>query len=197
LGLQGFISHTCIAALLHPANHETTMSIARPGVDEYAPYYQTYIDQVSGADVVPVLRSQRDSTARFLASIAESKAGHRYAEGKWSIREIIGHLSDSERIFSYRLLRFARGDESPLAGFDENQYVPAGEFERRSLADVAGEFTAVRDATLALVGNLGAAAQVRRGSANNKSISVRALAYIIAGHEAHHLRVIRERYLAG
>jgi uncharacterized damage-inducible protein DinB len=173
------------------------MAIARPGVDEYAPYYQTYIDQVSGTDVVPVLTGQRDSTARLLASIPESKAGHRYAEGKWSLREVIGHLSDTERIFGYRLLRFARADESPLAGFDENRYVPAGDFERRSLADLAGEFTAVRDATLPLVRSLDASAQLRRGSANGKSISVRALAWIIAGHEAHHVRVIRERYLGG
>lgn len=173
------------------------MAIARPGADEYAPYYQTYIDQVNGPDALPVLAAQRDSTARFLASIPESKAGHRYAEGKWSLREVIGHLGDSERIFAYRLLRFARADESPLAGFDENTYVPAGGFERRSLTDVAAEFGAVRDATLALVRSLDAAAQVRRGSANGKSISVRALAWIIAGHEAHHLRVIGERYLRG
>jgi hypothetical protein len=171
------------------------MPIPRPGADEFAPYYSTYVDRVTGDDVLPVLSAQRESTARFLAGIPENRAGYRYAEGKWSLREVIGHLSDAERVFAYRMLRFARGDETPLSGFDENVYVPAGEFERRSLANVAAEFTAVRDATLALVRSLDAAAVARRGLASGKAMSVRALAWVIAGHEAHHLQVIRERYL--
>jgi hypothetical protein len=171
------------------------MPIPRPGTDEFVPHYGTYINAVTADDVLPVLSAQRESTARFLAGIPESRATFRYAEGKWSLREIIGHLSDSERVFAYRLLRFARGDETPLSGFDENVYVPAGGFERRSLADVSAEFAAVRDGTLALVRSLDDAAVVRRGLANGKAISVGALAWVIAGHEAHHLRVIRERYL--
>jgi uncharacterized damage-inducible protein DinB len=171
------------------------MPITRPGADEFVPYYGTYINAVTGDDVLPVLATQRDSTAKFLAGIPESRAGYRYAEGKWSLREIIGHLSDTERVFGYRLLRFARADETPLSGFDENNYVPAAEFERRTLTDVASEFTAVRDATLALVRSLDAPAAVRTGLANGKSMSVRALAWVIAGHEVHHLRVIREKYL--
>jgi hypothetical protein len=173
------------------------MPIPRPSPGDYPAYYGTYIDEVPGPDALAVLTAQRSSTVTFLGGIPESLAGHRYAEGKWSVREVIGHLSDSERIFAYRLLRFARADETPLAGFDENTYVPAGAFERRSLADVAQEFTAVRDATLNLVAGLDYEAVNRSGIANGQRISVRSLAWVIAGHEAHHLRVLRERYLSG
>jgi hypothetical protein len=171
------------------------MPIPRPGADEYAPYYSGYVAKVEGDDALAPMIAQRESTTRFLAQIPESRASFRYAPGKWSLREIIGHLSDSERIFSYRMLRFARADETPLSGFDENIYVPAGDFERRSLADVAAEFGAVRDGTIALARSLDPAAMTRVGTANGKPISVRALAWIIAGHETHHLAVIRERYL--
>ncbi len=171
------------------------MVITRPEAGEFAPHYATYINAVSGSDAMPVLKAQRESTGRFLAAVPESRAGYRYAEGKWSFREVVGHLSDAERIFAYRLLRFARADLTPLSGFDENTYVPAGEFERRSLADVAAEFAAVRDATLALLRGLPAEAMVRRGPANGKEITVRALAWTIAGHEAHHIRVLGERYV--
>lgn len=171
------------------------MVITRPEAGEFAPYYSTYINAVSGPDALPVLVAQRESTGRFLAAVPESRAGFRYAEGKWSFREVIGHLSDAERIFAYRLLRFARNDATPLSGFDENHYVPAGEFERRSLAEVAAEFAAVRESTLALLQGLSAEALLRRGPANGKEVSVRALAWIIAGHEAHHIRVLGERYI--
>lgn len=171
------------------------MVITRPETGEFAPHYGTYIGAVSGNDALPVLKAQRESTSRFLAAVPESRAGFRYAEGKWSLREVVGHLCDAERIFSYRLLRFARADQTPLSGFDENIYVPAGEFERRSLADVAAEFAAIRGATLALVHGLTAEALVRRGVANGKEMSVRALAWTIAGHEAHHIRVLGERYI--
>jgi len=171
------------------------MRITRPEPDEYAPYYGTYINEVTGDCALAALERQRDSTARFLAGLPEGRGGHRYAPGKWSLREVIGHLSDGERIFSIRLLRFARNDQTPLPSFDENLYVPEGRFERRSLADVAGEFTAVRDATLALVRSLDEETMLRRGTASGKIMSVRALAWVMAGHEAHHLDVIRERYL--
>ena len=127
------------------------MRIPRPGPDEFGAYYLTYIDRVEGGDAFPPLAAQRESTARLLAGIPESRAGFRYAPGKWTLREVIGHLSDAERIFAYRLLRIARGDATPLASFDENRYVPEGNFERRPLAEVAAEFAAVRDATLALL----------------------------------------------
>jgi uncharacterized damage-inducible protein DinB len=171
------------------------MIIPRPGAGEYAPHYGTYVNDAIGSDALAILQAQRATTAAFLATIPESRAGFRYAEGKWSVREVVGHLSDAERIFSYRLLRFARADETPLPGFDENTYVPAGRFELRSLADVAAEFLSVRDATLALLTGLPAEALDRQGVASGKPITVRALAWVCAGHESHHLRVIRERYL--
>jgi len=171
------------------------MTIARPTADEFAPYYGTYVGKVPGEDARPVLVAQRHGTAAFLAAIPEAKAGFRYAAGKWSVREVIGHLADAERIFAYRLLRIARGDATPLASFDENLYVPNGQFERRSLADMAAEFATVRDATLSLVHGMDAEALARMGMASQKPVSARALAWIIAGHEIHHLAVIRERYL--
>ncbi len=171
------------------------MVIPRPGAGEYAPHYGTYIEAAVGTDAVAILRAQRATTAALLGTIPESRAGFRYAEGKWSLREVVGHLSDAERIFSYRLLRFARGDDAALAGFDENAYVPAGRFEQRSLAEVGAEFLSVRDATLALVQGLPAESLLRQGLASGKSISVRALAWVCAGHETHHIRVLKERYL--
>jgi len=171
------------------------MALTRPGADEFAPYYATYIDKVTEPDVIAALATLRQTTASLLAGLSESQAGYRYAPGKWTLREVVGHVVDAERIFAYRLLRIARGDETPLAGFDENAYVPAGQFERRPLADVAAELGAVRDATLALVRSVTVDAWSRRGTASGKPVSARALAYIIAGHERHHLSVLRERYV--
>jgi uncharacterized damage-inducible protein DinB len=129
-----------------------------------------------------------------LSAVTEAGAGHRYAPGKWSVREVLGHLCDAERIFAYRLLRIARGDKTPLEGFDENVYVPAGAFDNRTLADLREEWTATREATVALVRGLPADAWTRRGSANGTSVTAAALAYIILGHVEHHLGVLRDRY---
>ena len=171
------------------------MPIARPSTDEFAPYYGTYVNAVTGGDALAALVSQREGSERFLRGIPEARAGYRYAPEKWSIREVVGHVSDAERIFCYRMLRIGRGDETPLSSFDENAYVPTGGFDRRPLADVAAELAAVRDATLALARNLDETALLRVGTASGKRVSARALAWIIAGHEAHHIRVLRERYL--
>ncbi|MGH7713879.1 MAG: DinB family protein, partial [Gemmatimonadaceae bacterium] len=129
-----------------------------------------------------------------LAPLTPEQAKHRYAEGKWSVAEVIGHLADCERIFAYRAMRFAREDTTPLEGFDENAYTPAGRFDARSLGDVAAEFAAVRAATLALFRSLDSAALERVGPANGAPVSVRALAYIIAGHERHHVGLLNTRY---
>jgi len=171
------------------------MPISRPRNDEFNPYFGTYVNAVAGDDAFAALLSQRESSPRFLAGIPEARAGFRYAPGKWSIREVIGHVADTERIFAYRLLRIARGDETPLASFDENAYVPAAGFERRSLADVSEELFAVRDATIALVRSLDEVALSRIGTASGRPISARALVWIIAGHEAHHIRVLGEKYV--
>lgn len=171
------------------------MPIARPANDEFAPYYGAYINKVTEPDLVALLAAQKQTTADLLAGLSEPQAAHRYAPGKWTLREIIGHLSDAERIFGCRLLRIARGDQTPLPGFDENAYVPAAGFERRPLKAVAAEFASVRDATLTLLDGLTPDALALRGTASEKPISARALAYVIAGHEKHHLGVIKERYL--
>jgi uncharacterized damage-inducible protein DinB len=173
----------------------TSASIPRPSSSEYAPFYEGYISKVPAGDLLALLEDQRRETQRLLATISEPLALKRYAPGKWSVKEVVGHLIDSERIFAYRALRFARGDETPLPGFDEKRYAPAGEFDRRALADLAAEFDLVRRASLALLGSFEAKALARRGTANGQEITVRAIAYIIAGHERHHVQILRERYL--
>jgi uncharacterized damage-inducible protein DinB len=170
-------------------------SPARPALTEYNAHYQPYVDVVPDGDVLATLATQRDSTSALLATIAEAKAGYRYAAGKWSIKEVIGHLSDAERVFSYRALRVARADVTPLASFDENAWVPAAKFDHRTLVDLAAEFRAVRGSTLALFRGFDAEAWPRTGTASGSPISARALAWIVAGHEVHHLRVLHERYL--
>ncbi len=174
----------------------TTATIPRPDASEYAPFYGTYVGTVPEGDLLQLLEEQRRATQALLAGIPEPRALHRYAPGKWSIKEVVGHLLDSERVFCYRALRFARGDQTALSGFDENVYVPAGKFDARPLGELAAELDAVRRATIALFGSFDAAALARRGTANGKEVSVRALAYIVAGHERHHVAILRERYLA-
>lgn len=170
-------------------------SSIRPSLSEYNAYYQPYVSESPGDDVLAALAAQRATTAALLASIPESRAGFRYAEGKWSVKEVIGHLADAERVFTYRALRAARADTTPLPPFDENAWMPEAKFDRRTLADIAAEFRAVRDSTLALFHGLDADAWPRLGIASGHPISARALAWIISGHEAHHLRVLSERYL--
>jgi uncharacterized damage-inducible protein DinB len=172
-----------------------TSAIPRPDVSEYAPHYETYVSKVPDGNLVAIMEAQRQETQELLAAIPEGRALHRYAPGKWSIKEVIGHVTDAERVFCYRALRFARGDQTPLPGFDEKAYAPAGKFDMRPLPDLAAELDAVRHATIALFTGLDSEALARRGTANAKQISVRALAYIIAGHERHHLGILRERYL--
>jgi uncharacterized damage-inducible protein DinB len=141
-----------------------------------------------------ILEDQGRETQQLLAGVSDAKALHRYAPGKWSVKEVVGHVTDTERVFCYRALRFARADDKPLQGFDENAWVPAGRFDARSLEDLAGELDAVRRATIALLRGLDTEALARRGTANNNPISVRALAWIIAGHERHHVGILHERY---
>jgi len=172
----------------------TAAAIPRPVAAEYAPYYGRYIDKVPDGDLLRTLEDQGRETQAVLAGLSEAKALHRYAPGKWSVKEVIGHVTDTERVFSYRALRFARGDATALPGFDENAWVPAGSFDARSLADLAAELDAVRRATLALFRGLDAAALARRGTASDNAVSVRAIALIIAGHERHHVALLHERY---
>jgi hypothetical protein len=170
------------------------LSVPPPRADESKAFYHGYIAQVPGEEIGTYLETQLPELERLLAPLDEAAARFRYAPGKWSIKEVVGHLADSERIFGYRLLRIGRGDATPLPGFDENAYVPAGDFDARPLASVVGELRAVRQSTIALADGLPTGAWTRRGQASGAVVSARALAYIIVGHLTHHARVLRERY---
>ncbi len=166
-----------------------------PAPDEYGAPYGRYVARVpAGADIVTLLARQRDETLARFASVADGRGAHRYAPGKWSVSEVVVHLSDVERVMAYRALRVARGDSTPLPGFDENAYAPLSGAAGQSLAALVGEWGKVRDATVSLFRHLPADAWVRRGTASGMPISVRALAWIIAGHERHHLETLAERY---
>ncbi|MDF3052816.1 MAG: DinB family protein [Geminicoccaceae bacterium] len=175
----------------------STVLITRPESNESISYYHRYIDKVSEEDVGTQLIQQLREVEQLFEDVTDRDALARYAEGKWSIKEILGHLADTERIFSYRLLRVARGDATPLPGYDENAYVPAGQFDERPLPMLLGELRAVRLSTAALLEGLPEEAWGRWGEANGHPITARALAFIMVGHWAHHLGVLRERYGLG
>jgi len=167
---------------------------SRPGPDEYAPFYAGYVARVPAGGLVELLARQVVDTRRLLDGLSSTEAEYAYAPGKWTIKEVVGHVADGERVFAYRALRFARGDATELPGFDENRYVPAGRFGDRSLGDLLDELGAVRDATVRLLAGLPAEAWERRGVASGSEVSVRALACVIAGHELHHRSILEERY---
>ena len=172
-------------------------TIGRPEPDEIPSHYVGYIKRVPELDPVIVGAEQIELTTTLLRGLSESDALYRYARGKWSIKEVVGHLADVERIMAYRALRIARGDTTPLPGFDENSYVPIAKFDNRSLADLVGELRTTRAATLALLRTFDADAWRRRGTASGKPVSVRALAFMIPGHERHHVDILRTRYGVG
>ncbi len=173
------------------------MSLAssiRPGAEEYASFYGSYVAGVPDGDVTRTLAEQGESFLRRLKDIGDQKAAFAYAPGKWTIKEVILHMADAERVFAYRVLRIARGDATPLASFDENAYTPMSAANDRSLDTLLGEFAAVRGATVALLRWIPEEAWTRRGVASGRDVSVRALAWITAGHAMHHERILRERY---
>lgn len=172
-----------------------TTAPARPAAGEYADFYASYVARVPDGDVRVHLAQQLPETLAYIKSRGDAWAMSRYAPGKWSVKEVIGHLADAERVFSYRALRIARGDQTPLPGFDENAWVPMSSADSRSVSDLLAEFAAVRASTLALVTSFDHAAWARTGIASGKSISVRAIGYIAAGHERHHLAILKERYI--
>lgn len=169
--------------------------ITRPAPNEYAPYYGGYMNIVPDGDIVALLTQQMPATLALIRGLAEEQGSWRYAPEKWSIKELCGHIIDAERVFAYRALRFARGDQTPLPGFEQDDFIAHANFAARSLNDLADEYEAVRRATIALLGSLDDAAWQRSGIASENEMSVRALAYGIAGHELHHLKILRERYL--
>jgi len=175
-------------------------TVARPEPGEYAPYYGRYISLVipgaQGEDILNTLDEQRRQMMLRLSCRDDDEGDFRYAPEKWSAKEVLGHVCDTERVFAYRALRIARADATPLEGFEQDDYVRNGPFAQRPLSDLVEDFIAVRRATLSLLRNLDEAAWTRRGVANKNEVSVRALAYIIAGHELHHRRILEEKYFA-
>jgi hypothetical protein len=168
---------------------------ARPEPNEYASYYERYISLVPDADLVETLERQGAETVALLRGLSEEQGQHRYEPGKWSVKQLVGHVNDGERVFSYRALSIARGDRAALPGMEQDEWMAGVDFDARTLASLTDEFEAVRAATLQLLRHLSPEAWARRGTASDNEVSVRALAYIIAGHEAHHVRILRERYL--
>lgn len=161
--------------------------------DEYAPYYETYVRLVPEGEILGALEAQLDDMLFLLNSVAEEDSLFRHAPYTWSTREVVGHMSDSERVFGYRALRFARGDATPLPGFDEGAYARVADFDRVSLASLAEEFEAARRSNLQMFRNLGQEAWGRGGEANGSRVTVRALAYILVGHARHHTAILRKR----
>jgi hypothetical protein len=168
--------------------------IARPQPGEYAPYYDRYVSLVPSHDILATLDDQRRQTVLLLACRTDAEGDFRYAPGKWSAKEVLGHVCDTERVFAYRALRIARADSTPMEGFEQDDYVRNGPFAHRPLSDLIEDYIAVRRSTISLLRTLDEAAWSRRGVANKNEITVRALAYIIAGHELHHRRMLEEKY---
>lgn len=166
-----------------------------PEAGEFLPYYARYVALVPAGDVLATLETQLAATVALVDRIGEARAGFRYASGKWSVRELLGHVVDTERIFTYRALCAARGEVQALPGFDENAYVAHARFDARTLGSLMGELAAVRRATLAFFRNLDDQELARRVTANGAPMTARAAAWIIAGHERHHQALLRDRYL--
>lgn len=169
--------------------------ISTPSKDTYAPYYETYIGKLQGQDPIRVLESLVLDFKALLSGVPDEMEDFRYAEGKWSVKEVVGHIIDTERIMCTRALCIARGEKQPLPGFDENEYVVAANFNKRTLYDLSHEFGFVRESTLALFKTLSEEDLDRRGTANNNTVTARAILYIIAGHQLHHVGILKERYL--
>jgi hypothetical protein len=167
----------------------------KPQAGEYNTYYQRYIDLAIEDDVVGALDAQAHETASLLGGLSDEQASHRYAPGKWSVKQIAGHIIDGERVFAYRVLSIGRGDPAALPGFDQDPWVANGGADDRSISDLAEELATVRKANVMMMRALSDEAWRRIGTASDNPVSPRALAYVMLGHERHHLRILRERYL--
>ena len=173
------------------SNHTVTA----PAPDEYAPYYRTYLDTLPDEELMPLLERQMHQVLDLLRVLTDEQAEYRYAEGKWSVKEVIGHMIDTERIFTYRALSFARGETADLPGYDQDAYALNARFTDRSRGSLSGEYEHQRRSGLFLFPSWDEEVQLRRGIADGMELSVRAIPWIIAGHERYHLGVIQERYL--
>jgi hypothetical protein len=172
------------------------MTVAKPAKIEYDPYYENYISQVTETDLIGVLDGQTDEINELFGSIPEDRGTFAYAEGKWTIKELLSHVIDAERMFAYRVLRIARGDKTPIEGFEQDGYIENSHANTRTFADLTGEFAELRAANLRFFRNLNEEDWLRTGTANKMEISVRALAFIMAGHIRHHIAILNDRYLA-
>jgi hypothetical protein len=168
----------------------------RPSNEEYIPYYDKYVRLVPEGNISDILNQLLESTVKFLSDIPENKGNYRYAPGKWSLKEVLGHLNDTERIMSFRLLLISRGETTPLAGYDPDKLMSGASFDSYSWVELIEDYTFIRRSTLSLIRGLLEEAWSRRGIASESVVSAKALAYIIAGHELHHIKIIKERYLA-
>lgn len=166
----------------------------RPSEGDYAPFYAGYIKNISG-DVIKALEDQLRSTNSFLKAISQDKIDFRYAEGKWSIKEVVGHLIDIERVMAYRALSFSRNEKQSLPGFDENDYIRESNYSKRDYIDLVDELKKVRESNLSMFRSFSKEVLDKRGIANNLEVTVKAILFIIAGHELHHINIIKERYL--
>lgn len=168
----------------------------RPLHEDYPEYFHTYVKLVPDGAIKDILVEQQKITEELINTITDTQANSRYAPGKWSLKEVFGHIIDTERIMSYRLLRIARGDQTPLAGFEENSYVDHAHYDQRSMSDLLEEYKSVRHASITLVNGLAEEAWDRRGIVNENPMTAGALAYVLTGHALHHLNIMKERYLA-
>ncbi|MCM3569720.1 DinB family protein [Neobacillus mesonae] len=169
--------------------------LQRPSENEYPKYYLPYVKLVPEGNIVTILKENLESVIGLFEGISEENALFRYAENKWSIKEVLGHITDTERIMSYRLMRAGRGDQTELAGFDENLYVQGAKSNQLLLKDLLEDFIAARNATIRLIRNMPEDAWTNIGFANKSELTTRAIAYIIAGHENHHRNIVKDRYL--
>ena len=194
------LTETTLTETTLTTTSSTATASTRPQSGEYAPYYERYISlvhhkQTPGNDILAALEDQRRQMLLLLCGRTEADGDLRYAPEKWSLKEVLGHVNDTERIMSYRALRISRADATPIEGYEQDDYVRNGPFVRRPLADLIEDYIAVRRATVSLFRNLDEPAWSRRGVANKNEVTVRALAHIIAGHELHHRRILEEKYL--
>jgi len=173
----------------------STAVIARPDQSEYMSYYGKYVSLVPEGNIVETLERQLDETLALFGRISDADAGVGYAPGKWSIKEVLGHMIDGERVFAYRAMCFARNDSAPITGFEQDDYVNNASFNNYALKELVSEFEHLRRSNILFFKHLDEAATMRRGVASENEVSVRALAYILAGHELHHIDILRTRYL--
>lgn len=166
----------------------------RPQPDEYGDFYEGYINLVNEPNVIQSLIQQGQQVYALIRQLTDDEVNHRYAEDKWSVKEIIGHLVDTERIMAYRALCISRGEQTALPGYDHESYVEQGNFDQRSLQSLSTEYDALRNANISMFSSFSKEQMLRKGTANKVSVSVRALAFIIAGHEKHHLNILEEKY---